>query len=183
MSGVRSWSVHDSPCPLGTQRQPLPVEIFETDYPPTPLRGRDRCFYPLLKQFPLSLGRPSWGLLLLRSPPVDGGQDGQGRLPTASSTAPLLKAAADAVRERTQGATLGDKQVWGTKLGVTMSTRHSQRWHSWTTNVDITQPRDRAITFVAHGARSGAVRSSFRTSGLWPPPCMSLSGFSLKNLQ
>ncbi len=36
MSGVRSWSVHDSPCPLGTQRQrqPLPVETFETtDYP------------------------------------------------------------------------------------------------------------------------------------------------------
>ncbi len=50
-------------------------------------------------------------------------------------------------------------------FGVPMSTRHSQRWRSWTTSVDIARPRDRAITFVAHGARSGAVRSSFRTSG------------------
>ncbi len=35
----------------------------------------------------------------------DGGQDGRGGLPTRSSTAPLLEAAADAVREqgRTQG--------------------------------------------------------------------------------
>ncbi len=35
----------------------------------------------------------------------DGGQDGRGGLPTPSSTAPLLEAAADAVREqgRTQG--------------------------------------------------------------------------------
>ncbi len=48
---------------------------------------------------------------------------------------------------------------------VPMSNRHSQRWCFWTTSVDIAQPRDRAITFVAHGARSGAVRSSFRTSG------------------
>ncbi len=68
-------------------------------------------------------------------------------------------------------------------VGIPMSTRHSQRWRSWTTSVDIARPRDRAITFVARGARSGAVRSSFRTSGSWPPPCMSLSAFSLKNLQ
>ncbi len=68
-------------------------------------------------------------------------------------------------------------------VSIPMSTRHSQRWRSWTTSVDIAWPRDRAITFITRGARSGAVRSSFRTSGSWPPPCMSLSTFSLKNLQ
>ncbi len=46
---------------------------------PALLRGRERCSYPLPKQFPLSLGRPSRGLLLLRLPPVDGGQDGRDR--------------------------------------------------------------------------------------------------------
>ncbi len=40
---------------------------------PALLRGRERCTYPLPKQFPLSLGRPSRGLLLLCLPPVDGG--------------------------------------------------------------------------------------------------------------
>ncbi len=80
---------------------------------PAFLRGRERCTYPLPKQFPLSLGRPSRGLLLLCLPPVDGGQDGRGGLPTPSSTAPLLEAAADAVREQwwMQGATLGDEQA------------------------------------------------------------------------
>ncbi len=58
------------------------------------LRGRERCTYPLPKQFPLSLGHPSRSLSLLRLPPVNGGQDGRGGLPTPSSTAPLLKAAA-----------------------------------------------------------------------------------------
>ncbi len=46
-----------------------------------------------------------------------------------------------------------------------MSARHSHRWHSWTTMVDIAQPRDRGVTFVARSARSVAVRSSLRTSG------------------
>ncbi len=80
---------------------------------PALLRGRERCTYPLPKQFPLSLGRPSRGLLLLCLPPVDGGQDGRGGLPTLSSTAPLLEAAADAVWERgwMQGAALGDEQA------------------------------------------------------------------------
>ncbi len=186
---------------------------------PALLRGRERCTYPLPKQFPLSLGRPSRGLLLHRLPPVDGGQDGRGGLPTPSSTAPLLKAAADAVWERgwMQGATLGDEQAGRCNrrtgggsscpprqevldrlslllcsrellghvtgcvaeeaslgyrnleepnfVGVPMSTRHSQRWRSWTTSVDIARPRDRTITFVARGARSGAVWSSFRNSG------------------
>ncbi len=61
----------------------------------------------------LSLGCPSRGLLLLHLPPVDGGQDGRGGLPTPSSTAPLFEAAADAVRERgwMQGAALGDQQA------------------------------------------------------------------------
>ncbi len=80
---------------------------------PALLRGMERCTYPPLKQFPLSLGRPSRSLLLLHLPPVDGGQDGRGGLPTPSSTAPLLEAAADAVRERgwMQGAALGDEQA------------------------------------------------------------------------
>ncbi len=80
---------------------------------PALLRGRERCTYPLPKQFPLSLGHPSRGLLLLCLPPVDGGQDGRGSLPTPSSTAPLLEAAADAVREQgwMQGAALGDEQA------------------------------------------------------------------------
>ncbi len=58
-------------------------------------------------------GRPSLGLLLLRSLPVDGGQYGRGDLPTSSSTAPHLEAAADAVQEwgRTQVAALGDEQA------------------------------------------------------------------------
>ncbi len=78
---------------------------------PALLRGRERCTYPLPKQFPLSLGRPSRGLLLLCLPPIDGEQDGQGGLPTPISTAPLLEAAA--VRERgwMQGAALGDEQA------------------------------------------------------------------------
>ncbi len=181
---------------------------------PALLRGRERCTYPLPKQFPLSLGRPSRGLLLLRLPPVDGGQDGQGGLPTPSSTAPLLKAAADAVRERgwMQGAAeqpdeqagccnrwtggssscpprqevldclsllLCSRELLGhvtgcvaeeaslgyrnleepNFVGVPMSTRHSQRWRSWTTSVDIARPRDRAITFVARGARQVRYRA------------------------
>ncbi len=75
-------------------------------------RDRDNRF-PLPKQFPLSLGCPSRGLSLLRLPPVDGGQDGRGGLPTPSSTAPLLEAAAAAVREQgwMQGAALGDEQA------------------------------------------------------------------------
>ncbi len=156
-----------------------------------------------------------------------------GRLPTPSSTAPLLKADAMPELGWTQGATLDDEQVGHCNrrtcggsscpprqdvldrlslllcsqellahvtscvaeeasvgyrnleepnfVGVPMSTRHSQRWRSWTTSVDIARPRGRAINFVARGARSGVVRSSFRTSG--PPPCMSLSAFSLRNLQ
>ncbi len=165
----------------------------------------------------ISLGRPSW-------PPSTGGKRSskrpRGGLPTPSSMAPLLKAAADAVWERgwMQGAALGDKQAGRCNrqtgggsscpprqkvldhlslllcsrelldhvtgcvaeeaslgyrnleepnfVGNPMSTRHSQRWRSWTTSVAIARPRDRAITFVALGARSGAVRSSFRTSGL-----------------
>ncbi len=207
---------------MGTQRQSnrfLSRFLKKQIILPALLRGRERCTYPLPKQFPLSLGRPSRGLLLLRLPPVDGGQDGRGGLPTPSSTALLLEAAADAVREWgwMQGAALGDEQAGHCNrrtgggsscpprqevldrlslllcsqellghvtgcvteeaslgyrnlkepnfVGVPMSTRHSQRWRSWTTSVDIARPRDRAITFVARGARSGAVRSSFRTSG------------------
>ncbi len=59
-----------------------------------------------------------------------------------------------------------------------MSARHSQRWRSWTTMVDIARPRDRAVTFVARSARSVAVRSSLRTPGSWPPSCRSLSALA-----
>ncbi len=60
MSGVRSWSVHDSPCPLGTQRQrqPLPVEIFETtDYPPGP-PGEGEMHLPSPEAVPSLSGSP-----------------------------------------------------------------------------------------------------------------------------
>ncbi len=66
---------------------------------PALLRGRERCTYPLPKQFSFSLDRLSRGLLLLRSPQIDGSQDRWGGLPMPSSMALLLKAAADAVRE------------------------------------------------------------------------------------
>ncbi len=55
-----------------------------------------------------------------------------------------------------------------------MSARHSQRWRSWTTSVDIARPRDCAVTFVARSARSVAARSSCRTARSWPPSCRSL---------
>ncbi len=54
-----------------------------------------------------------------------------------------------------------------------MSARHSQRWRSWTTSVDIARPRDCAVTFVARSARSIAARSSCRTVRSWPPLCRS----------
>ncbi len=41
-----------------------------------------------------------------------------------------------------------------------ISARLSQRWHSWTTRVDIAFSRDRAVTFVAQRAKSVGVRSS-----------------------
>lgn len=46
-----------------------------------------------------------------------------------------------------------------------MSAIHSQRWRSWTTIVNITQPTDCAVTLVARSARSVAARSSLRTCG------------------
>ncbi len=42
-----------------------------------------------------------------------------------------------------------------------MSARHSQRWRSWTTSVDIARPRDCAVTIVDRSARSVAARSCF----------------------
>ncbi len=61
MSGVRSWSVHDSPCPLGTQRQRqlLLVEIFETtDYPPGPPLGEGEMHLPSPEAVPSLSGSP-----------------------------------------------------------------------------------------------------------------------------
>ncbi len=52
---------------------------------------------------------------------------------------------------------LPKRQIWDTgafrnrALSASMSARHSQRWRSWTTMVDIARPRDRAVTFVARG--------------------------------
>ncbi len=143
----------------------------------------------------------------LPSPEAVPSLSGQGGLPTPSSTASLLEAAADAVRERgwMQGATLGDEQAGRCNrrtgggsscpprqevldhlslllcsrellghvtgcvaeeaslgyrnleepnfVGVPKSTRHSQRWCSWTTSVDIARPRDHAIT-CGYGALS-----------------------------
>ncbi len=59
-----------------------------------------------------------------------------------------------------------------------MSVRHSQRWRSWTTSVDIARPRDCAVTFVARSARSIAARSSCRTARSCPPSCRFLSALA-----
>ncbi len=59
-----------------------------------------------------------------------------------------------------------------------MSVRHSQRWRSWTTSVDIARPRDCAVTFVARSARSVAARSSCRTARSCPPSCRFLSALA-----
>ncbi len=60
-------------------------------------------------------------------------------------------------------ASLGYRNLEEPKfVGAPMSTRHSQRWHS--TSVDIARPRVRAITFVAHGTRSGVVQTVHRIS-------------------
>ncbi len=53
-------------------------------------------------------------------------------------------------------------------FSCSMSVKHSQRWHSWTTSVDIARPRDCAVTFVARSARSIATRSSCRTARSGP---------------
>ncbi len=59
-----------------------------------------------------------------------------------------------------------------------ISVRHSQRWRSWTTSVDIARPRDCAVTFVARSARSVAARSSCRTARSCPPSCRFLSALA-----
>ncbi len=56
-----------------------------------------------------------------------------------------------------------------------ISTRLSQRWRSWTTMVDIAFPRYRAMTFVAHRAKSVAARSSCINPGSVLPSCTCLS--------
>ncbi len=68
MSEVRSWSVHDSPCPLGTQRQSLPVKIFETTYyPPGPPPGEGEMHLPSPEAIPSLSGSPVPGPL---APPL-----------------------------------------------------------------------------------------------------------------
>ncbi len=47
-----------------------------------------------------------------------------------------------------------------------ISTRLSQRWCFWTTNVDIASPRDCTVTFITQGARSTLVQFSFECLGL-----------------
>ncbi len=51
-----------------------------------------------------------------------------------------------------------------------MSVRHSQRWRSWTTSVDIARPRDCAVTFVARSARSVAARGPSQHAAHVEPP-------------
>ncbi len=59
-----------------------------------------------------------------------------------------------------------------------ISARLSQRWHSWTTMVDIAFPRDHAVTFVARRAKSVAVRSSCINPELVLPSCTCLSALA-----
>ncbi len=59
-----------------------------------------------------------------------------------------------------------------------ISTRLSQRWRSWTTMVDIAFPRDRAVTFVAHRAKSVAVGSSCINPRSVLPSCNCLSALA-----
>ncbi len=59
-----------------------------------------------------------------------------------------------------------------------ISTRLSQRWRSWITMVDIAFQRDRAVTFVAHRAKSVAVRSSCINPGSVLPSCTCLSALA-----
>ncbi|XDV34052.1 hypothetical protein PO909_004262 [Leuciscus waleckii] len=61
------------------------------------------------------------------------------------------------------------------RSGSRISARFSQRCLSWTTAVDITKPRERAVTFVARRARSVAARSSSKSAGSVLPSCMSRS--------
>ncbi len=53
-----------------------------------------------------------------------------------------------------------------------ISARLSHRWRSWPTSEDIAFPRDRAVTFVAHRARSVTERSSCINLGLVLPSCI-----------
>ncbi len=87
--------------------------LKKTDYPPGPPPGEGEMHLPSPEAVPSLSGSPVPRPLAPRLPPVDGGQDGRGGLPTPSSTAPLLEAAADAVREQgwMQGAALGNKQA------------------------------------------------------------------------
>lgn len=47
-------------------------------------------------------------------------------------------------------------------------TRLSQRWHSWTTNVDIASPGDCTVTFIAQGERSFTECSSCNLRSVLP---------------
>ncbi len=82
MSVVRSWFVHDSPSPLGTQRQrqPLPVEIFEkktkTNYPPGPPPGEGEMHLPSPEAVPSLSGLPVPRPL---APPLTASRRGPGR--------------------------------------------------------------------------------------------------------
>ncbi len=88
--------------------------FFTKDSPPGPPPGEGEVHPPSPEAVLFPSGSPVLRPLALPlTARFDGGQDGRGGLPTPSSTAPLLEAAADAVREqgRTQGAALGDEQA------------------------------------------------------------------------
>ncbi len=176
--------------------------------------GRDALTLSRSSSLSLWVARPG-GLLLLCLPPVDGGQDGRGSLPTPSSTAPLFGGCcgcgagagvecrgpaprrragwalqpADWWRQQLPGeagsvrspqsapvqpgtagpvtgcvaeeASLGYRNLeeptcrrpYGNQTQPEVAAPGPQVW-------TIARPRDRAITFVTRGARSGAVWSS-----------------------
>ncbi len=59
-----------------------------------------------------------------------------------------------------------------------ISARLSQRWRSWNTMVDIAIPRDRAVNFVAHRAKSVAMRSACINTRSVLPSCICLSALA-----
>ncbi len=70
------------------------------------------------------------------------------------------------------------------RLGSSPAPRHLTSRTSRTTDVPaVGQWGGRQGPGPGRTEEGSEVRSSFRTSGSWPPPCMSLSAFSLNNLQ
>ncbi len=68
---------------------------------------------------------------------------------------------------------------WGIEKACLVDVIHlCERWHSWTTMVDIAFPRDRTVTFIARRAKSVAVRSSCINPRSVLPSCTCLSALA-----